>query len=139
MSKYNDFFTFSRLLFIRSFLNWHVVTRTCIIFWMNSIFGHIGPTELAALEQLKSPHKLIMRKWCLHFFSDVFLLENFSKYFDDFACRLSGERSLPFGLLVLLSLQNNKTMPNIPGMIIISVLSLWYVGQMALTVIFQCG
>ena len=30
----------------------------------------------------------------------VYLLENYSKYFDDFTCWLSGERSLPFGLLV---------------------------------------
>ena len=37
--------------------------------------------ELAALDQLKK-----------------ILLENYSKYFDDF---LSGERSLPFGLLLL--------------------------------------
>ena len=30
----------------------------------------------------------------------VYLLENYSKYFDDFACGLSGERSLTFGLFV---------------------------------------
>ena len=29
----------------------------------------------------------------------VFLLENYSKYFDDFTGWLSGERSFPFGLL----------------------------------------
>ena len=28
------------------------------------------------------------------------LLENYSKYFDGFSCLLSGERWLPFGLLV---------------------------------------
>ena len=28
------------------------------------------------------------------------LLENYSKYSDDFSCWLSGDRSLPFGLLV---------------------------------------
>ena len=27
-------------------------------------------------------------------------LEDYINYFDDFTCRLSGERSLPFGLLV---------------------------------------
>ena len=40
--------------------------------------------ELAALDQFKKSLNL--------------LLENYSKYFDDL---LSGERSLPFGLLVL--------------------------------------
>ena len=30
----------------------------------------------------------------------MYLLEKYSKYFDDHSCWLSGERSLPFGLLV---------------------------------------
>ena len=36
-------------------------------------FSLIGPptAELAALESLKNPHRLIMRKQCLHFFSAV--------------------------------------------------------------------
>ena len=36
-------------------------------------FSLIGPptVELAALECLKNPHRLIMRKQCLHFFSAV--------------------------------------------------------------------
>ena len=44
--------------------------------------------ELAALDQFKKSLNL--------------LLENCSKYFDDL---LSGERSLPFGLLVFISIQ----------------------------------
>ena len=49
---------------------------------MSLKFGQIKPwtAELAALDQFKNH-----------------LLENYSKYFDDL---LSGERSLPFGLLV---------------------------------------
>ena len=52
---------------------------------MNLKFGRIQPwtVELAALDQFKKSLNL--------------LLENYSKYFDDL---LSGERSLPFGLLV---------------------------------------
>ena len=36
-------------------------------------FSLIGPptAELAALERLKNPHRLIMGKGCLHFFSAV--------------------------------------------------------------------
>ena len=36
-------------------------------------FSLIGPptAELAVLERLKNPHRLIMRKQCLHFFSAV--------------------------------------------------------------------
>ena len=51
---------------------------------MSLKFGRIQPrtAELAALTNLKN-----------------LLLENYSKYFDDL---LSGERSLPFGLLVCL-------------------------------------
>ena len=50
----NGVSTFSRLLFIRSFL-YLQVTRTCIRSRMSSNFGQIGPltTELAALERLK--------------------------------------------------------------------------------------
>ena len=50
-----------------------------------------GSTELAALKR-----------------SGVFLLVNYSKYYDDFNCWLSGERPLPFWFLVTLSdlLQN---------------------------------
>ena len=41
--------------------------------WTSLNFSLIGPTtvELAALERLKNPHRLIMRKQCLHFFSAV--------------------------------------------------------------------
>ena len=51
----NGVSTFSRLLFIRSFL-YLQVTRTCIKSRMSSNFGQIGPltTELAALESLKN-------------------------------------------------------------------------------------
>ena len=51
----NGVSTFSRLLFIRSFL-YLQVTRTCIKSQMSSNFGQIGPltTELAALESLKN-------------------------------------------------------------------------------------
>ena len=47
--------------------------------------------ELAALDQFKKSLNL--------------LLENYSKYFDDL---LSGERSLPFGLLVLRCTRSHK-------------------------------
>ena len=51
----NGVSTFSRLLFIRSFL-YLQVTRTCIKSRMSSNFCQIGPltTELAALESLKN-------------------------------------------------------------------------------------
>ena len=51
----NGVSTFSRLLYIRSFL-YLQVTRTCIKSRMSSNFGKIGPltTELAALECLKN-------------------------------------------------------------------------------------
>ena len=41
--------------------------------WTSLNFSLIGPptVELAALERLKNPHRLIMRKQCLHFFSAV--------------------------------------------------------------------
>ena len=46
---------------------------TCMRAQTSSNFGLIGPptAELAALERLKNPHRLIMRKQCLHFFSAV--------------------------------------------------------------------
>ena len=46
---------------------------TCMRARTSSNFGLIGPptAELAALERLKNPHRLIMRKQCLHFFSAV--------------------------------------------------------------------
>ena len=34
------------------------------------------------------------------------LLENYTKYLDDFSCWFSGERSLPFGLLVAYAKHN---------------------------------
>ena len=53
--------TCSWLLLIRYFLNLPVM-RTYIIFWMSSNFIQIGTltVELAALENLKSPHRFIM-------------------------------------------------------------------------------
>ena len=49
--------SFFQLILIQSFINLQV-TRICIISWMNSSFGQIGPptTELllAALERLKN-------------------------------------------------------------------------------------
>ena len=56
-------------------------------------------TELPALEHLQRILKI--GEWCLHLFSVVFLLENYLKHFDGSTCWLSGEQSLPFGLLVL--------------------------------------
>ena len=46
---------------------------TCMRAGTSLKFSLIGqPTaELAALERLKNPHRLIMRKQCLHFFSAV--------------------------------------------------------------------
>ena len=72
----------SFLIGLSSFLQ---VTRTTIKSRMSLKFGWIQPwtAELAALDQFKKSLNL--------------LLENYSKYFDDL---LSGERSLPFGLLV---------------------------------------
>ena len=53
--------------------------------------------RVAALEHLKyTPHKLKMGENGDY----TCLLENNSKYFDDFTCGLSGERLLPFGRLV---------------------------------------
>ena len=46
---------------------------TCLRAWTSLNFSLIGlPTaELAALEHLKNPYRLIMRKQCLHFFLAV--------------------------------------------------------------------
>ena len=89
----NGVSTFSRLFFIRSFL-YLQVRITCMRAQKSSNFGLIGPptAELAALEHLKNPHRLIMGKRCLHFFSDVpdrilFLLagnDNIHKSLDEF-------------------------------------------------------
>ena len=75
----NSVCTFSRLLFIRSFL-YLQVTRTCIKSQTSSKLGQIRPltTELAALECLKISHRLIMEKWCLHA-AHSFLIESSSK------------------------------------------------------------
>ena len=48
-------------------------------------------TELPTLEHPKKyPNLVIMRKMVSQFFLVVYLLENYSKYFDDFSCWLSG-------------------------------------------------
>ena len=46
---------------------------TCMRAETSLNFSLNGPptAELAALERLKNPHRLIMRKQCLHFFSAV--------------------------------------------------------------------
>ena len=46
---------------------------TCMGAGTSLNFSLIGPptVELAALECLKNPHRLIMRKQCLHYFSAV--------------------------------------------------------------------
>ena len=46
---------------------------TCMRAGTSLNFSLIGPltAELAALKCLKNPHRLIMRKQCLHFFSAV--------------------------------------------------------------------
>ena len=69
----NDVSTFSRLFLVRSFL-YLQVTRTCIKSQTSSNFGQIGPLtrELAALERLRIPHRLIMGKCCLHASSFIF-------------------------------------------------------------------
>ena len=57
---------------------------------MYSNFGQIGP-QITVL--------VIMRKMVFPLFLVVYLLENYPRYFDDYTCWLSGEQSLPFGLL----------------------------------------
>ena len=63
----NDVSTFSWLFLIRSFL-YLQVTRACIKSRTSTNFGQIRPLtmEIAALECLKSFHRLIMGKCCLH-------------------------------------------------------------------------
>ena len=64
--------TFSQLFFIRSFLYMQVM-MTCMVGRRSSKFSQIRPptAELAALEGLKNPHRLIMGKQCCHFSSAV--------------------------------------------------------------------
>ena len=106
--------------------------RTCIKSRTSSNFGQIGPqtTELAALEVWNISHRLIMGKWCLHassFIFDRIIIkiagnedrQKSSDEFDfgslasiadlyiflmrfDLGTLDSGERSVPFVLLVLL-------------------------------------
>ena len=71
---------------------------TCMRAGTSLNFSLIGPptAELAALERLKNPHRLIMRKQCLHFFSAVldlilFILagnDNIHESLDEFEIRL---------------------------------------------------
>ena len=65
-------------------------------------FGQIQPwtAELAALDQFKTSLNL--------------LLENYLKYFDDL---FSGERLLPFGLLVLRNSESSENVKFIGGFI----------------------
>ena len=139
----NGVSTFSRLLLIRSFL-YLQVTRTCIKSRTSSNFGQVGPLimELAALEGLNHFHRLIMGKWCLHASSFIFYQivikvagnqdrHRSSDEFDfgplvsmahlyvfemrfDLGTLDSGERLLPFGLLVILCCrsQNKKALIN---------------------------
>ena len=92
----NDVSTFSRLFFIRSFL-YLQVTRTCIKSRTSSNFRQIGPltTELVALKRLKISHKSSISglwfPWPMYMFFEMRF---------DLGTLDSGERSLPFGLLV---------------------------------------
>ena len=71
---------------------------TCMRARTSSNFGLIGPptAELAALESLKNPHRLLMEKLCFHFFSAVlnlilFILagnDNIHESLDKFEIRL---------------------------------------------------
>ena len=56
--------------------------------------------NIVSFEHLKYPYQRIMGKMVFPLFLDVYLLENYSKYFDDYTGWLSVERWLPFGLLV---------------------------------------
>ena len=89
---------FPPLLLIGSFLNLQII-RKCIILWICFNFGEFGPQtkELVALEHLKIPPYTY--NW-ENGVPVVFLLEKYSKYFNDFTFWLSGEQLLPFGLLV---------------------------------------
>ena len=63
-----------QLFFIRSFLYLQVM-MACMRAWRSSKISEIRllTAELAALERLKKKnHKLIMEKWCCHFFLAVF-------------------------------------------------------------------
>ena len=62
----NGVATFSRLFFIRSF-SYLRVMMTCMRAQRSSNFCHIRllTAELAALERLKKPHRLIMGKFLL--------------------------------------------------------------------------
>ena len=53
---------------------------TCMRARKSSNFGLIGPptVELAALERLKKPHRLIMGKNDVSYFSLLFLIKSFS-------------------------------------------------------------
>ena len=59
----NGVSTFSRLFFIQCF-SYLQVTKTCMRARTSSNFSLIGPPteELAALDRLKNPHRLIMGK-----------------------------------------------------------------------------
>ena len=71
---------------------------TCMRARTSLNFGLIGPpiAELAALESLKNPHRLIMGKMMSHFFSAIlnlilFILagnDNIHESFDEFEIRL---------------------------------------------------
>ena len=82
-----------RLLFLIASSSFMQVIRTCMKAWMSLNFSHIRQltTELAALQRLKIKISL--------------LSQLLSKYFDDFSCWLSGERSLPFGILLVFVLR----------------------------------
>ena len=69
---------------------------------MYSNSGQIGPQkiELVALEDLTINPFGYNWKMMFPLFLFVYLLENYSKYFDGYTCWLSGERSLPFDLLI---------------------------------------
>ena len=75
----NGVYTFSRLFFTRSF-SYLKVTMTCMRARTSSNFGLIGPptAELAALERLKNPNRLIMGKNYVSTFSQLFLIGSFS-------------------------------------------------------------
>ena len=70
-----------------------------ILFYVfQSNAGQIGP-QTTEFEYLKYPYRLIMGKWCFYFpwmFTYLRTIQNTLIY----ACWLSSERSLPFGLLV---------------------------------------
>ena len=89
---------------IRSPMSLGELKRECIISLMYSNIGQTGPktTELVAIEHLKIPLYTYNGENGVSILLVVYLLENYSKYFDYYTCTCwpSGERSLPFGLLV---------------------------------------